>query len=136
MPAAQHSVLPRARAFPPADRSPRGARDAPLPALSLSLRSESRRARARSDRAARAVRARALQNNDAPAIEALLRAYARPVRVRDLPHPPHEELEDKLGVAEALFREGFLYALEDGEEESEEEEDDERNDENATAPSW
>ena len=66
--------------------------------------------------------------DDAPAIEALLRAYARPVRVRDLPHPPHEELEDKLGVAEALFREGFLYALEDGEEEDAASDEDEEDD--------
>ena len=48
--------------------------------------------------------------------------------MRDLPHPPHEELEDKLGVAEALFREGFLYALEDGEEEDAASDEDEEDD--------
>jgi hypothetical protein len=45
--------------------------------------------------------------DDGPAIEALLQAYPEPVMVMELPHPS-EELEDKIGVAEALFKEGFL----------------------------
>ena len=43
-----------------------------------------------------------------PLIEALLDAYPRFVRVGELPHPPMEDLEDKVGVVEALFREGFV----------------------------
>jgi len=35
--------------------------------------------------------------DDAPAIEALLSAYPQPVTVSDLPHPPSEDLEDKVG---------------------------------------
>lgn len=34
--------------------------------------------------------------DDAPAIEVLLAAYPEPVRVYDLPHPPTEDLEDKV----------------------------------------
>ncbi len=49
--------------------------------------------------------------DDGPAIEVLLNAYPEGVTVLDLPHPS-EELEDKVGVAEALFKEGILV-LED-----------------------
>ena len=45
--------------------------------------------------------------DDGPAIEALLAAYPEPVTVSDLEHPS-EELDDKLGVAQALYKEGFL----------------------------
>lgn len=45
--------------------------------------------------------------DDGPAIEALLTAYPDAVTVSDLDHPS-EELDDKLGVAQALYREGFL----------------------------
>ena len=45
--------------------------------------------------------------DDGPAIEALLAAYPRAVAISDLPHPS-EETDDKLEVAAALFREGFL----------------------------
>jgi hypothetical protein len=66
--------------------------------------------------------------DDGPTIEALLHAYPAPVMVMELPHPS-EELQDKIGVAEALFKEGILVlALENGErgggEEGEEGEDD------------
>ena len=69
--------------------------------------------------------------DDGPAIEALLQAYPEPVMVMELPHPS-EDLEDKIGVAEALFKEGFLVLSpedkeeEDGEvgDENQEEEDD------------
>jgi hypothetical protein len=37
----------------------------------------------------------------------LLRAYPEGVMVSDLEHPG-EELDDKLSIAEALFKEGFL----------------------------
>ena len=37
--------------------------------------------------------------DDAPAIEVLLSAYPEPVRVYDLPHPPTEDLEDKVQCA-------------------------------------
>jgi hypothetical protein len=53
--------------------------------------------------------------DDGPAIERLLSAYPIPVRVMDLPHPS-EELQDKVGVAEALFKEGFLLMCAEEEE--------------------
>lgn len=45
--------------------------------------------------------------DDGPCIEGLLRAYPEPVMVSDLEHPG-EDIEDKVGVAEALYKEGFL----------------------------
>jgi hypothetical protein len=54
--------------------------------------------------------------DDGPSIEALLRAYPEPVMVMELPHPS-EELEDKIGVAEALFKEGFLVLSPEDKEE-------------------
>lgn len=45
--------------------------------------------------------------DDGPAIEALLTAYPDAVTVSDLDHPS-EELDDKLGIAQALYKEGFL----------------------------
>lgn len=36
--------------------------------------------------------------DDAPAIEALLSAYPEPVKVADLPHPPTEDLDDKVSA--------------------------------------
>lgn len=45
--------------------------------------------------------------DDGPAIEALLAAYPDSITVSDLEHPS-EELDDKIGVAQALFKEGFL----------------------------
>ena len=45
--------------------------------------------------------------DDGPAIEALLSAYPEGVTVSDLDHPG-EELDDKLGIAQALYKEGFL----------------------------
>lgn len=45
--------------------------------------------------------------DDGPAIEALLAAYPHGVTVTSLPHPSEEE-SDKVDVAAALFREGFL----------------------------
>jgi hypothetical protein len=68
--------------------------------------------------------------DDGPTIEALLHAYPAPVMVMELPHPS-EDLQDKIGVAEALFKEGILIlAPEAGEggEEGEEGEDDEEDD--------
>lgn len=76
--------------------------------------------------------------DDGVCIEALLAAYPSSIMVADLPHPSEED-EDKVGVAQALFKEGFLLiddevtAVADGggdnddgnmDEESEEEEDD------------
>ncbi len=45
--------------------------------------------------------------DDGPAIEVLLSAYPEGVTVLDLPHPS-DELDDKIGVADALFKEGLL----------------------------
>ena len=53
--------------------------------------------------------------DDGPAIEALLDAYPTPVVVMDL-HHPSEELEDKVSIAQALFKEGFLLRVEESEE--------------------
>ena len=46
--------------------------------------------------------------NDAPAVEALLTAYPEPIRVRDLPHPPNEDIMDKLEITESIWKEGIL----------------------------
>jgi hypothetical protein len=63
--------------------------------------------------------------DDGPAIEALLDAYPAPVVVMDL-HHPSEELEDKVSIAQALFKEGFLLRVEESDEKlgDDEEEDD------------
>ena len=45
--------------------------------------------------------------DDGPTIEALLQAYPVSVMVADLPHPSDED-EDKVGIAQALYKEGFL----------------------------
>lgn len=45
--------------------------------------------------------------DDGLAIEALLTAYPEPVAVSDLEHPG-EELDDKVAIAQALYKEGFL----------------------------
>lgn len=50
--------------------------------------------------------------DDGPAIEQLLGAYPQPVCVSELPHSS-EELEDKLAVAQALFKEGFLLVADE-----------------------
>lgn len=48
--------------------------------------------------------------DDGPAIDLLLQAHPDPVLVSDLPHPSEDD-EDKLGVARALFAEGFLAVV-------------------------
>ncbi len=50
--------------------------------------------------------------DDGPAIEALLLAYPEAISVADLPHPSEED-DDKIGVAQALFKEGFLIIDDD-----------------------
>jgi hypothetical protein len=50
--------------------------------------------------------------DDGPAIEQLLSAYPHPIMISDLYHPS-EELEDKVSLAEALFKEGFLMIVDD-----------------------
>ena len=45
--------------------------------------------------------------DDGPAIEQLLRAYPEGVTVGDLEHPS-EELDDKISLAQALYKEGIL----------------------------
>lgn len=45
--------------------------------------------------------------DDGPAIEVLLAAYPEAVLVSELPHPS-EELEDKIALAQVLYKEGFL----------------------------
>ncbi|CAM9167631.1 unnamed protein product [Chrysoparadoxa australica] len=55
--------------------------------------------------------------DDAPAIELLLASYPAGVEVGRLPHPPAEDLDDKVGVALALFNEGILMIMPEVEEE-------------------
>ena len=50
--------------------------------------------------------------DDGPAIERLIGAYPESVCVSELPHSS-EELEDKIAVAQALFREGFLLVADE-----------------------
>ena len=45
--------------------------------------------------------------DDGICIEGLLSAYPHAIMVADLPHPSEED-EDKVGVAQALYKEGFL----------------------------
>jgi hypothetical protein len=45
--------------------------------------------------------------DDGPCIEKLLSSYPTSICVEHLPHPS-EELEDKIGVVEALYKEGLL----------------------------
>jgi len=49
--------------------------------------------------------------DDAPAIEALIKAYPGFIKLRDLPHPPTEDIDDKMGIAEAIFNEGLLICV-------------------------
>ena len=51
--------------------------------------------------------------DDGPAIEAILEAYPLGIVVSELPHSS-EELEDKLDIARALFKEGFLIVDDEG----------------------
>jgi hypothetical protein len=48
--------------------------------------------------------------DDGPAIEALLTAYPHSVTVSDLPHSS-EEIEDKVSIAQSLYKEGFLVIM-------------------------
>jgi lysine-specific demethylase/histidyl-hydroxylase NO66 len=50
--------------------------------------------------------------DDGPAIEALLDSYPHGVIVSEIPHPSEEE-DDKVSVATALFKEGFLLVLDE-----------------------
>jgi hypothetical protein len=61
--------------------------------------------------------------DDGPAIEALLAAYPEAILVSELPHPS-EELEDKISLAQALYKEGFLLIHDDASKPENEEEED------------
>jgi lysine-specific demethylase/histidyl-hydroxylase NO66 len=50
--------------------------------------------------------------DDGPCVEALLRAYPHSVTVQELPHPSEED-GDRVEVAQALFREGFLVIVDE-----------------------
>ena len=50
--------------------------------------------------------------DDGVCIEGLLEAYPQGVMVADLPHPSEDD-EDKVGVAQALYKEGFLVIDDD-----------------------
>lgn len=50
--------------------------------------------------------------DDGPAIEELLNAYPNSVVVEELYHPS-EELDDKISIARALFKEGFLMIMDE-----------------------
>ena len=61
--------------------------------------------------------------DDGPAIEVLLAAYPEAVLVSELPHPS-EELEDKISLAQALYREGFMLIHDEASKPTNEEEAD------------
>lgn len=61
--------------------------------------------------------------DDGPAIEVLLAAYPEAVLVSELPHPS-EELEDKISLAQALYREGFMLIHDEASKPANEEEAD------------
>eukprot|EP01031_Cornospumella_fuschlensis_P038118 gene38118-46314_t len=71
--------------------------------------------------------------DDGPCLEALLTSYPHAIQVMHLPHPS-EEVEDKVGVAEALYREGLLVVVDEisraagGDDDGGEEEGDEDGD--------
>ena len=65
--------------------------------------------------------------DDGPAIEALLDAYPTPVVVMDL-HHPSEELEDKVSIAQALFKECFLLCVEESDDKQGSDDDDDDDD--------
>eukprot|EP00903_Cladosiphon_okamuranus_P011309 g10664.t1 len=62
--------------------------------------------------------------DDAPGLEVLLSAYPQPVTVSELPHPPTEDLEDKVGIAVSLFKEGFLLVVDDDANDDDDDDDD------------
>lgn len=61
--------------------------------------------------------------DDGPAIEALLNAYPQPVVVSELEHPS-EDVEDKVGVAQALYKEGILMIVDEASKPAIEDSDD------------
>eukprot|EP01033_Poteriospumella_lacustris_P000478 gene481-318_t len=65
--------------------------------------------------------------DDGPAIETLLKAYPNAVMISDLPHPS-EDMEDKVGVAQALFKEGFLVIVDETSKPGQADSDDDDND--------
>ncbi len=77
--------------------------------------------------------------DDGVCIEAVLSAYPTSIMVADLPHPSEED-EDKVGVVQALFKEGFLLIDDDvtghgnGGESDGENDDEEVNDEDEDDP--
>lgn len=50
--------------------------------------------------------------DDGPAIEEIIKAYPHGVTISDLPHSS-EDMDDKVEVARALFREGFLMVVDE-----------------------
>lgn len=50
--------------------------------------------------------------DDGPAIEEILSSYPLGVTISDLPHNS-EDMDDKVEVARALFREGFLMVVDE-----------------------
>ncbi len=61
--------------------------------------------------------------DDGPAIEELLNSYPDGVVVSELSHTS-EELEDKLDIARALFKEGFLMVVDEASKPATNESDD------------
>jgi lysine-specific demethylase/histidyl-hydroxylase NO66 len=53
--------------------------------------------------------------DDAPAIELLLRTAAPHwVKVADLPHPPADDVDDKIEIVKALYEEGIVGIMQPG----------------------
>ena len=65
--------------------------------------------------------------DDGPAIDGLLQAYPQSVCVSDLYHPS-EEIDDKVSVAQALYKEGFLVIDDEASRPINSSEDDDLND--------
>ena len=50
--------------------------------------------------------------DDGPAIEQLFKTVSPMwVRVTDLPHPPAEDIDDKIGIVQSLFDEGIIAVM-------------------------
>jgi bifunctional lysine-specific demethylase and histidyl-hydroxylase NO66 len=65
--------------------------------------------------------------DDGPAIEELLQAYPHSVLVEDIYHPS-EELDDKISIAQALFKEGLLMIMDEASRPSQQVQDSDNDD--------
>lgn len=71
--------------------------------------------------------------DDGPAIEAFLDAYPEGIVVSDV-HHVSEELEDKLEIARALFKEGFLIIVDEASKKDTDDKSDSESNEDGSSP--